>query len=145
MRRFTVLVLLLTLVLSMDSCENMFHNDKLDYLWRLDSVEYPDGKDLFGNPCNLESKEGIWFSFARDLVMIENNNSEFSAIGILTDNGKTLVLDFSMYDESNWAGIDYGLKITGLAAKVSTFTVTKLKGKELILTGDKTILRMTKW
>ena len=139
-----ILIVLTTVLLL--SCENVFKNDKLDFLWRLDSVEYPDGYDLFGNPCEKENKEGLWFSFARDLVEIENNNNSlFSAIGIMKENGKTLTFDFSMYDEESWSGIDYGLKIMGIDSKVSTFTITELNGKTLVLTGSKTVLRFTKW
>lgn len=139
-----ILIVLFTVLLL--SCENVFKNDKLDFLWRLDSVEYLDGYDLFGKPCEKESKEGYWFSFARDLVEIENNNNSlFSAIGILTENGNTLIFDFSMYNEESWSGIDYGLKIMGIDSKVSTFTITELNSKTLVLTGTKTILRFTKW
>lgn len=144
MKRFVISLLLLTLVLSMDSCENVFHNDKLDFMWRLDSVEYLEGKDLYGNPCDVESKEGAWFSFARDLVEIENHKSLFSAIGVLTDKGNSLVFDFSMY-EDDWPGIEDGLKMLGIDAKVSQFSVTELNGKKMILTGSKTVLKFTKW
>lgn len=138
-------ILLLLVTLFFLSCENVFHNDKLDFMWRLDSVEYIDGVDLNGNPCVKESKQGLWISFARDLVRIENKENEFSAIGILTDQGDKLVFDFSMYQEENWKGIDYGLKVMGIDSKVSTFNVTELNGKYLTLTGAKTVLKLTKW
>ena len=69
------------------SCEDVFHNDALDYMWRLDSVEYSDSLDFYGRPCLEESKDGLWISFARDLVWLESSNSEFSAIGIFIDKG----------------------------------------------------------
>lgn len=126
------------------SCENVFHNDKLDYLWRLDSVEYIDGVDLNGNACSKESKEGMWFSFARDLVKVENKNKEFCVIGILTDLGDQLTFDFSMYEDVQWATLN-GLKQMGIDAKVASFGVTELNSKELVLTGSKTVLRFTRW
>ena len=126
------------------SCENVFHNDKLDYLWRLDSVEYIDGVDLNGNACSKESKEGMWFSFARDLVKVENKNKEFCVIGILTDLGDQLTFDFSMYEDVQWAALN-GLKQMGIDAKVASFGVTELNSKELVLTGSKTVLRFTRW
>lgn len=127
------------------SCEDVFHNDALDYMWRLDSVEYSDSLDFYGRPCLEESKEGLWISFARDLVWLESSNSEFSAIGIFIDKGDYLTFDFSMYNEENWKGIDNGLKIFGIGSRVSTFNVTELNRKHLILTGIKTVLRFTRW
>ena len=143
MRRSAKYILLLLCMAAFISCENVFHNDRLDFLWRLDSVEYLSGYDFDGKPCRVEPKEGLWFSFARDLVEIENNRSEFAAIGILVDKGDTLVLDFSMYQE--WEVIMDGLRMMGMDSLVSTFCVTELNRKKLILTGDKTILNLTKW
>ena len=126
------------------SCENVFHNDKLDYMWRLDSVEYIDGVDLNGNECSKESKEGVWFSFARDLVKVENKKSDFCLIGILTDQSEQLTFDFSMYEDVQWATLA-GLKQMGIDAKVASFNVTELNSKEMVLTGSKTVLRFTRW
>lgn len=126
------------------SCENVFHNDKLDYMWRLDSVEYIDGVDLNGNECSKESKEGVWFSFARDLVKVENKKSDFCVIGILTDQSEQLTFDFSMYEDVQWATLA-GLKQMGIDAKVASFNVTELNSKEMVLTGSKTVLRFTRW
>ena len=107
MKKSGRLVVMIMLALSFCSCENVFHNDKLDYLWRLDSVEYVDGVDLNGNPCTKEPKQGYWLSFARDLVKIDNKDNQFAAIGILTDNGDNLVFDFSMYEGlQKWNEID---------------------------------------
>ena len=127
------------------SCENVFHNDALDFMWRLDSVEYSDSLDFYGKPCIKELKEGLWVSFARDLIWLESSNSDFSTIGILIDKGDYLILDFSMYNEENWKGINYGLKSFGIDSSVSTFSVTELNRKHMILTGRKTVLRFTKW
>ena len=145
MRRIIRIFMLALPMLLFISCENVFHNDELDFMWRLDSVEYTDGVDLFGKPCSKEDKEGLWFSFARDLVRIESSNSTFAAIGVLTDQGNTLVFDFSMYKEENWPGIENGLKLMGIDSYVSTYTVTELNRKNMILTGKKTVLRLTKW
>lgn len=145
MRRLATIVLSGFLVLLCFSCENVFHNDDLDFLWKLDRVEYPDGMDLSGKPCTFENKDSLWFSFARDLVMVEDKKSHFSAIGILKDNGNTLSFDFSMYDEENWYGIDFGLKKMGIDSKETTFYVTELNRKHLVLTGSKTVLRLSRW
>ena len=144
MKRISIKLLIMLVMVLLHSCENVFHNDKLDYLWRLDSVEYIDGVDLNGNACSKESKEGMWFSFARDLVKVENKNKEFCVIGILTDLGDQLTFDFSMYEDVQWATLN-GLKQMGIDAKVASFGVTELNSKELVLTGSKTVLRFTRW
>lgn len=142
MKRLRI-VMLMACLLPVISCENVFHNDKLDFLWHLDSVEYLDGKDFYGKPCEKESKSGLWFSFSRDLVEIENQNSEFKAIGILEDNGDVLVFDFSMY--SDWTVIMDGLRMMGMDTLVSAFHVTELNRNNMILTGSKTVLELTRW
>lgn len=142
MKRLRI-ILFLAFVLPVMSCENVFHNDKLDYMWRLDSVEYPEGTDLFGRPCRKESKSGFWFSFSRDLVEIENQNSQFKAIGILKDDGDELTFDFSMY--SDWPVIMDGLRMMGMDSLVSTFRVLELNRKNMILSGRKTVLELTRW
>ena len=144
MKRTSITILIMLVMVLLHSCENVFHNDKLDYMWRLDSVEYIDGVDLNGNACSKESKEGVWFSFARDLVKVENKNKDFCVIGILTDYGDQLTFDFSMYEDVQWATLN-GLKLMGINAKVASFNVTELNSKEMVLTGSKTVLRFTRW
>lgn len=144
MKRAGITVLIMVLMILLQSCENVFHNDKLDYMWRLDSIEYIDGVDLNGNECTKESKEGVWFSFARDLVKVENRENAFGVIGILTDHGEQLTFDFSMYEDEQWATLT-NLTQIGIDAKVALFYVTQLNSKELVLTGSKTILRFTRW
>lgn len=144
MKRAGITVLIMVLMILLQSCENVFHNDKLDYMWRLDSIEYIDGVDLNGNACTKESKEGVWFSFARDLVKVENRENAFGVIGILTDHGEQLTFDFSMYEDEQWATLT-NLTQIGIDAKVALFYVTQLNSKELVLTGSKTILRFTRW
>ena len=125
------------------SCENVFHNDKLDYMWRLDCVEFIDGKDFDGNDAGPETKSGCWFSFARDLVELDNRNSYFQAIGVLTDNGNDLTLDFSMC--GNMENLDGELKRMGLGSRVERFQISTLDSKSLVLTGSKTRLSFTRW
>ena len=145
MRRISRIFLIALIAALLQSCENVFHNDELDFMWRLDSVEYIDGVDFDGNTCSVESKEGLWLSFARDLVRIDDRNIYFRAIGILTDKGRQLDFDFSMYQEQDWPGMDSVLKSMGIDARISTFSITELNRKNLVLTGSKTILRLTKW
>lgn len=144
MKKAAVTVLIMVLMILLQSCENVFHNDKLDYMWRLDSIEYIDGVDLNGNACSKESKEGVWFSFARDLVKVEYKENAFGVIGILTDHGEQLTFDFSMYEDEQWETLT-NLTQIGIDAKVASFNVTQLNSKELVLTGSKTVLRFTRW
>lgn len=125
------------------SCENVFHNDKLDFMWRLDSVEYIDGKDFDGNNAVSEAKSSCWFSFARDLVELDNRNSYFQAVGVLTDHGNALTLDFSMC--GNIENLDGELRRMGLGTRTERFEVSTLDSKKLVLTGSKTRLSFTKW
>lgn len=145
MKKACLKVFVLILMVLLQSCENVFHNDKLDYMWRLDSLEYPDGVDLLGNTCSKQSIEGAWFSFARDLVKVEDKRSGLCIIGVLTENEDRLTFDFSMYNEDNWQPIDDDLKLIGIKDKVSTFNVIELKGGKLVLEDSKVILRLTKW
>ena len=145
MKRISKICLIALVAALLQSCENVFHNDELDFMWRLDSVEYIDGVDFDGNTCSVESKEGLWLSFARDLVKIDDRNSYFRAIGVLTEQGKQLEFDFTMYQEQDWPGVESVLKSMGIGAKTSTFTITELNRKTLVLTGSKTILKLTKW
>lgn len=144
MKRISATALIMLVMVLLHSCENVFHNDKLDYMWRLDNIEYIDGVDFNGNVCSKESKEGVWFSFARDLVRVEDKSSGFCVIGVLTDQGKQLSFDFSMYQDEKW-GAEYGLKQIGIGSMVSSFNVTELNKKEMVLTGSKTVLRFTRW
>lgn len=145
MKRTGKIFLIMILTVLLHSCENIFHNDELDFMWRLDSVEYVDGVDFDGNACSIESKEGLWISFARDLVKVDDRNKYLCAIGVLTDQGDRLLFDFSMYQEQDWPGIDNVFKSMGIDARITTFSVTELNRKKLVLTGNKTILRLTKW
>ncbi len=144
MKRIGTTALIMLVMVLLHSCENVFHNDKLDYMWRLDNIEYIDGVDFNGNTCSIESTEGVWFSFARDLVKVEDKRSGFCVIGVLTDQGEQLSFDFSMYEDEQWATLN-GLKQMGMDAKVVSFNVTELNKKEMVLTGSKTVLRFTRW
>ncbi|MBR6369718.1 MAG: lipocalin-like domain-containing protein, partial [Bacteroidaceae bacterium] len=90
-----------------------------------------------------ETKSGCWFSFARDLVELDNRNSYFQAIGVLTDHGDALTLDFSMC--GNMENLDAELKRMGLGSRQERFQISTLNGKSLVLTGNKTRLSFTRW
>lgn len=142
MNKTTRYIVLLFFSLTILSCENVFHNDRLDFMWRLDSVEFVDGKDFEGNSCDIVYTSGVRFSFARDLLEVESDKRYLRTFGVLTDNGNCLSFDFSMCVETN---IDDELRLIGIGSRKTVFEVTLLDGNNLILTGDKTILRFTRW
>lgn len=141
-RKYSNILLIFLSAFLFISCENVFHNDRLDFMWRLDSVEFVDGKDFDGNSSGPQAKSGCWFSFARDLVEVDNRNSYFQAIGVLTDEGGTLTLDFSMC--GNIENLDSELKVLGLGSRTELFEVS-IDGDKLVLSGRKTRLSFTKW
>lgn len=134
---------MLVMAFALVSCENIFHNDSLDFMWRLDKVEFPDGIDLYGNACKEQLKEGLWISFARDLVEIDNNNSYFSTVGLQTEYGDSIRFDFSMC--TNETTLDAELRQFGIPSRVTAFYKTCLDKKKMILKGDRTTLYFTKW
>lgn len=119
------------------SCTSAFPNDRLAFLWRLDKIEFLDGKDYSGNPCD-EMQVEAWYSFARDLVEIREGHAEPGCFGIVTDYGDSLRLDFSLhYDSLRLAGM-------GIVEKAPVFKVEKMDS-EMILSNDKSRLFFTRW
>ncbi len=122
------------------SCTKVFPNDKLDYLWRLDKICYS------GSGNHEVEKSGIWYAFARDLVEIRNGEIN-GPIGILTDYGDSIKIDYSMY-----AGVaDYDtesllryLSDCGITSLTVVFKIERLDSN-MILSNNDTRLFFTKW
>lgn len=125
------------------ACENVFHNDRLDFMWRLDSVKFVEGTDLAGQPCTEREMQRVYFSFARDLVEVERLDNSFGVLGVLTDETDALKLDFSMCQSV--ADLEENLHYCGIPQLVTTFKVDRLDSKKMVLSCDKTILSFTKW
>lgn len=140
-RRRFLHILLLTLVFV--SCENVFHNDSLDFMWRLDRIEYSGGTDFEGNVCDGLSTQGLWVSFARDIIEIEDKNTYFSSIGIQTEFGDSIKFDFTMC--TNQGALDFELHKFGIPSHISAFCKTTLNKKNMVLTGEKSTLYFTRW
>lgn len=148
--RYNLLLVATFLVISfaMISCEKVFPNDKLDHFWRLNYVEYPNGTDLSGNICNVDTLGNVYFGFAQDLLQIENHKNGFSSFGVLTDLGDSLRFDFSVYRESDGYdpdNISDNLKMVGIDSLFSTFYIKQLDTKHLILSNESVVLRFEKW
>lgn len=124
------------------SCAKVFPNDKLDFLWRLDKVCYLHS----GTSNNEMEKSGIWYAFARDLVEIRNGETN-GPIGILTDYGDSIKIDYSMYCEVAEYDIDSLLRYLSNCGITSLTTVFKIEQLDcnMILSNNDTRLFFTKW
>jgi len=125
------------------SCEPVFQNDKLDYYWRLDQIEYADGRDFKGQACQVDTIENTMFGFARHIVLIEDLSHGFSRHGVTIDKGDTLIMDYSMYADT--AAVLTGLQRCGLDSIVTAFKVEYPDRKSMVLSSNKAVLRFRKW
>lgn len=123
------------------SCESAFPNDKLDFYWRLDRIEYRDGVDFSGNPCQSVDIDNIMFGFARHMVLIEAPGLA-QQHGVTTEFDDSIRLDYSVY---NNPGLVSQLQKCGLDSIVSTFKLEFPDRKHMVLSGRKTILSFRKW
>ena len=64
-------------VVSVSSCEHAFPDDRLDFYWRLDRIEYKDGVNLRGEACQSEDLDNTMIGFARHMVLIEDLSRNF--------------------------------------------------------------------
>ena len=136
----SVLSLLATFVLS-GCMEKAFPNDDLDFYWRLDRIEYRDGVNFQGAPCEYKDVEGIMFGFARHIVLIEAPGLS-QQHGITTETGDSIKLDYSIY---NNPALKDPLQDCGLDSVVSVFRIEYPDRQRMVLSGKKTVLRFRKW
>ena len=136
----SVLSLLATTVLS-GCMEKAFPNDDLDFYWRLDRIEYRDGVNFQGEPCEYKDVDNIMFGFARHIVLIEAPGLK-QQHGITTEFEDSIRLDYSVYNNPSLAG---QLEKCGLDSVVSTFKLEFPDRQHMVLSGRKTILRFRKW
>lgn len=124
------------------SCAKVFPNDKLDYLWRLDKVCYSNS----GTGNYEVEKSGIWYAFARDLVEIRDGETN-GPIGVLTDYGDSIKIDYSMYCEVAEYDTESLLRYLSNCGITSLTTVFKIEwqGCNMILSNNDTRLFFTKW
>ena len=132
---------LLTLAVCSGCMEKAFPNDDLDYYWRLDRIEYRDGANFQGAPCEYKDVDNIMFGFARHIVLIEAPGLSQSH-GITTEFADSIKLDYSIYNNPALTG---KLQECGLDSLVSTFKLEFPDRKSMVLSGKKTVLRFRKW
>lgn len=147
MRRncITILTIAVTFIITA-SCTKMFPNEKLDHMWRLDQVEYRDGKDFNGLPCNVEQKRKIWYCFQRDIIEIRNNNNMDVIFGVISEDGNEIRMDFATFN-TGYApdSLSSDLNFLGIGSPVITYHIDKLDRSGMILSDSKTILSFTRW
>ena len=132
---------LLTLAVCSGCMEKAFPNDDLDFYWRLDRIEYKDGTNFQGTPCEYKDVDNIMFGFARHIVLIEILGRS-QQHGITTEFGDSIKLDYSIY---NNPALKDRLQECGLDSVVSTFRIEYPDRQRMVLSGKKTVLRFRKW
>lgn len=132
---------LMVLVLCSGCMEHAFPNDRLDFYWRLDRIEFKDGTDFQGQPCEYKDIDNIMFGFARHIVLIEAPGLA-QQHGVTTEFDDSIKLDYSVY---NNPALAVQLQKCGLDSIVSTFRLEFPDRQHMVLSGKKTILRFRKW
>lgn len=130
------------------ACTSAFPNDRLDYMWRLDKIEFTDGYDFEGNECDIRSEGNIWYCFARDIVEIRKGKPGTSFFGKATVSENCLTIDFSGYNHDTGYDPEQILKRInglGLEAACTEYNIDELDGSTLIITGQKSRLYFTRW
>lgn len=132
---------LLALLVFSGCMEKAFPNDDLDFYWRLDRIDFKDGRDFQGQECDYKTVDNIMFGFARHIVLIEAPGLN-QQHGITTEFQDSIRLDYSVYNNPTLAG---QLQKCGLDSIVSTFKLEFPGRGRMVLSGKKTILRFRKW
>lgn len=135
------IISVVALALAVSSCEPAFPNDRLDFYWRLERVEFRDGTDFQGQPCEYKDIDNIMFGFSRHIVLIEAPGLS-QQHGITTEFDDSIRLDYSIY---NNPGLITKLHDCGLDSIVSVFRLEFPDRKQMVLSGKKTVLRFRKW
>ena len=135
-------IMLVALVMCIGSCERAFPDDRLDYYWRLDRIEYKDGVNFRGDSCSWEEVDNTMFGFARHIVLIEDLARGFSRHGVTIEFGDSIRLDYSMYDDGGLIG---ELRYCGLDSLVTTFKLSYPDRQRMVLENSRATLRFRKW
>ena len=119
------------------SCESVFPNDEIDFLWRLDGVE-KSGE--LHQTCNY------WMSLARHIAVFEGNASSAGyaqAFASFYDSFDSLFFDFSMCaDTALTMDLIGNFGMEDLEFRCS---YDLPKSNKLVLSGNGTVLYFTKW
>ena len=146
-KRYTHLPLwALLLAWAFCSCTKVFPDDGLDYLWRLDRVEYKSGQDYYGNTCVKEYKTDVWYGFARNVVEVRHS-AIHGPIGVFTNTGDSLCLDFSIYPDSIFRtdSLISILNECGMKRLTNKYLIEKIDREDMILSDREVRLSFTRW
>ena len=135
-------LMLVALVMCIGSCERAFPDDRLDYYWRLDRIDYKHGVNFRGDSCSCEEVDNTMFGFARHIVLIEDLTRDFTRHGVATVFNDSIRLDFSIYDNS---GLIDSLLYYGLDSTVTTFKLSYPDRHRMIFENSRSLLRFRKW
>jgi len=137
--------LICLLVCMLSSCNNLFWDDELDFQWRLDAVEYTAGVDFDGNPAGKVEKSKCWLSMGRNLAYFENmsGSGEFHIYGSFETFADSIRFDFTAH--TNQQSIVDKLSVFGLNSVVSSFRISSVDNRNMVLSGDSTTLYFTRW
>lgn len=135
-------LMLVALVMCIGSCERAFPDDKLDYYWRLDKIEYKGGENFRGDSCSWEEVDNTMFGFARHIVLIEDLTRGFSRHGVTTELGDSIRLDYSMYDDG---GLIDCLRFCGVDSLVAPFRVSYPDRGRMVFENSWVVLRFRRW
>lgn len=128
------------------ACTSAFPNDELDEMWRLDKIEFPNGFDFEGNECDMKAIDNVWYCFAREIVQIHRNHTDYIGKAHISDN--SLFFDFSGYNRGTGYNPEQVLKeinALGVEAICTEYHIDELNGSTMILTGRNTRLYFTRW
>ncbi|MCQ2083199.1 MAG: lipocalin-like domain-containing protein [Bacteroidaceae bacterium] len=141
--RNVVLLMLLSCILC--SCDKMFPNDRLDYMWRLDGIEYTSGYDLDGNECDYAAADYCWMSLARHLSTFEGMTYEgySQTFGQFVERQDSIFFDFSMFPDTTLTMAV--IRNFGMESMRPHFSYRLPHRNRLVLKGDSTVLYFSKW
>lgn len=142
------------------------NNCKLDYQWRLNSIEYKSGTDFDRNDCTTDFCKGkVYYNFAQDIVEIDyhpDSSTYRIMVGMCIERSDTLIIDFSMYNEEHQTnpnfvpnGADHSIRIPseilknirkcGMETLRESFGIDILDNKKMELSNSKVVLSFDKW
>lgn len=145
-RTLTPAIFFFILICNAISCTSAFPNDELDYMWRLDRIQYLSGYDFEGNTADEVHKEDVWFSFARSVIEIRDH-VPYGYAGIAILNSNKLTIDYSMYEgteDYDFEHICTTLRNNGIYSTVTEFNIECLTSDQLILSDGNCRLYFTR-
>lgn len=122
------------------ACDRVYINGKLDGMWRLENVAYPD---------STAYPEQIFYSFQRHMTQISKHNDSTLPVrflGNLYYNGRTLTMShFYSFPHEEYAATEKMLKEFHLHSDSTIFQVMDLDAESLIMKNGECTYTLRKW